>query len=397
MAELVSEAWTHGSRTVVGERAAMSAPCAVFAANRGYALTSSRTSLIRHFLDCGWEVVLATADDAESRSLGELGARLEPVAFHRGGFSFLSDARAFHRMRSIYQRWRPVLIQHFHAKPAIFGTLAARRALGQSVRVVNAITGLGNAFVSGGITPRLAGVGYSLAGRHADRTVFQNRDDMELFLKKGWADSSRACLIPSSGVDLNYFGMVNRRGPVGQAPVAAMLGRLLRPKGILEFVAVAARIRRHWPDARFLLAGEEEPDRPDGITSNWLEMQEGVEYLGRLSDVRPLLAEADVFLFPSFYREGVPRAILEAAATGLPVVAFDVPGVREAVIEGESGYLVPDRDIDSLTARVETLLKDEELRLRMGRAGRLMVERDFDVQAVERQYLDLYREQGITV
>jgi glycosyltransferase involved in cell wall biosynthesis len=367
-----------------------------FVANRGYALTSSRTSIIRRFLDNGWDVVLATADDVESRSLVELGAKLEPILFNRGGLSPASDIRAYYRLASIYRKWRPSLIQHFHAKPVIFGTLAARRALRNSVRIVNAITGLGHAFITGGIAARLAGWGYTASMPRADITVFQNRDDRQLFLDKGWAEEGRTRLIASSGVDVEQFSVVDRGDRSGQAPVVIMLGRLLRQKGIPDFAEVAGRIRQRWSNARFLLAGEEDPVHPDAVSVEWVEGQDGVEYLGHLSDVRPLLSEADVLLFPS-YREGTPRVVLEAAATGLPTVGFDVPGVREAVRDGETGYLVQHRDVDSLTARVETLLGDQDLRLQMGRAARLMVEKDFDVRAIEQQYLDLYREQGIAI
>jgi glycosyltransferase involved in cell wall biosynthesis len=197
-------------------------------------------------------------------------------------------------------------------------------------------------------------------------------------------------------VDVEQFSVVDRGDRSGQAPVVIMLGRLLRQKGIPDFAEVAGRIRQRWSNARFLLAGEEDPVHPDAVSVEWVEGQDGVEYLGHLSDVRPLLSEADVLLFPS-YREGTPRVVLEAAATGLPTVGFDVPGVREAVRDGETGYLVQHRDVDSLTARVETLLGDQDLRLQMGRAARLMVEKDFDVRAIEQQYLDLYREQGIAI
>ena len=369
----------------------------VFAANRGYALKSSRTPLIRRFLDNGWRVVLATADDDESRELCELGAELEPVTFNRGGLAPLADARAYRRMREIYRRWRPALIQHFHAKPVMFGTLAARQELGCRVRVANAITGLGNAFITGGLAARLAGFGYARAIPKGDVTIFQNRDDQALFLERGWASVERARLIASSGVDLQRFANAKRAQRDPQAPVVVMLGRLLKQKGIPQFVEVADRIRKQWPGARFLLAGEQELEHPDGVSAEWLAAQAGVEYLGRLSDVRPTLAEADVFLFPSYYREGVPRVVLEAAASGLPTVAFDVPGVREAVRDGETGFLVPDRDVDALTERTRALLEDAGLRRRMGDAARRMVEADFDVRAIEQQYLDVYRELGAEV
>lgn len=375
----------------------MSSNVVVFAANRGYALKSSRTPLIRRFLDNDWRVVLATADDEESRELCELGAELEAVTFNRGGLAPLADARAYARMRAIFRRWQPALIQHFHAKPVMFGTLAARCELGDAVAVVNAITGLGNAFVTGGVAARIAGFGFARAMPRGDMTIFQNRDDHQLFLRHGWVSDEQARLIASSGVDVDRFSVADRSGRDGRPPVVVMLGRLLRQKGIPEFAEVARRIRQRWPEARFLLAGEEEPGHPDRVTAGWLGEQEGVEYHGRLSDVGPVLAEADLFLFPSYYREGVPRVILEAAATALPTVGFDVPGVREAVRDGETGFLVPDRDVDALAERVSTLLVDDAQRLAMGQAARRMVEADFDVRAIEQQYLDVYRELGAEV
>jgi glycosyltransferase involved in cell wall biosynthesis len=375
----------------------MKSQCIIFAANRGNALTSSRTLLIRHFLSVGWQVALATADDKESRSLREMGAHLEPVVFNRGGFSPLSDIKAYQRLRAIYKKRRPDLIQLFHAKPVILGTLAARHELKESVRIISTITGLGHAFISGGTTARMAGMGYGLARTRSDRTVFQNTDDRTLFVHRGWVDQDKARLIRGSGVDLDRFAMAERPDRGNQPPVVVMLGRLLRQKGIPEFVEVAGRIKQKWPQARFLLAGEEDPVHPDAVAVRWVQEQGSVEYLGRLSDVQPLLAKADLLLFPSYYREGLPRVILEAAATGLPTVAFDVPGVREAVRDGETGYLVSFRDLDGLTDRVKTLLENREKRLHMGRAAREMVENEFDVRGVKERYLDVYRELGVEV
>jgi glycosyltransferase involved in cell wall biosynthesis len=375
----------------------MKHPCVIFAANRGYALTSSRTLLIQHFLSSGWYVVLATADDAESQSLCEMGAHLDPVVFNRGGFSPLTDLKAYFRLRAIYKKWRPALIQHFHAKPVILGPLAARQALGDKVRVVNAITGLGHAFITGGMTSRLAGLGYGLAKKRADITVFQNRDDLGLFLEKGWVKESRARLIPGSGVDVDRFRMVDRRGRDLRSPVVIMLGRLLRQKGIPEFIEVARRIKKDWPHSKFLLAGEEDPVHPDAVTVEWVKEQGFVEYLGRLSDVMPLLASADILLFPSYYREGLPRVVLEAAATGLPTVAFDVPGVREAVQHNETGHLVEYRDVSALTQKVQELIQNEEKRIQMGRVARAMVEKKFDIRAIKDCYLNLYRDLGVEV
>ena len=369
----------------------------VFVANRGYALTSSRKSIITLFIKNGWTVVLATADDSDSRSLVDLGANLEPIVFRRGGISLISDFVAFDKLSLIFKKWQPKLIQQFHAKPAILGTLSARKVLGKSVRIVNSITGLGNAFVGKGIAVCLAEFGYSLAIPKSDIVVFQNSDDKKLFLDNGWVSEKQVCQITSSGVDLTRFHFIDRSNQLNDSLVVIMLSRLLKQKGIREFIQIAHRVREQMPQVNFILAGEEEANHPDGLTADWVSQQEAIKYLGRLEDVKPLLTEAALFLFPSYYREGVPRVILEASATGIPTAAFDEPGIREAVVDKVTGFLVPNRNLDELTARVLCLLENHADRLSMGLSARYMVEKRFDVHLIEQQYLDLYRELGLEI
>lgn len=227
-------------------------------------------------------------------------------------------------------------------------------------------------------------------------TIFQNHDDHALFLQRNWLNENGAKVIASSGVDTERFSFIDRSQRNGVAPIVVMLGRLLRQKGIPEFAEVAGRIRKHVPEARFVLAGEEDLVHPDSVSADWVRAQEGVEFLGRLNDVVPLLEQADVLLFPS-HREGVPRAVLEAAAMGLPTVGYDVPGVREAVIDEETGYLVASLSIDELYEHVLTLLQDKFLRLSMGKAARKLVEDAFDRRVIEEMYMATYRELGIEV
>ena len=369
----------------------------ILTANRGYALTSSRSGLIRHFLNNGWRVVLATANDAESENLRTLGAILEPISFNRGGLALGMDIKAYRRLAAIYQYYQPELIHHFHAKPVILGSIAARRVLGRSARVVNTITGLGHAFTANGITAKLAGLGYRWSLSGSDATIFQNRDDHQLFLDNQWVSWSNSRLIVGSGINVNYFTPDLRTRAGRQPPVVIMLGRLLKQKGIHEFIDVAARIRRKWPDARFVWAGEEDKGHADGVSAEWMRTQHDIEYAGRLSDVAELLRDADLFLFPSFYREGVPRAIMEAAASGLPTVGFDVPGVREAVIDGQTGYLLPAKDSEAMANRVAELLEDSDKRLKMGDEARALAVEAFDRKAIEEQHLALYRELGVSI
>lgn len=371
-------------------------PSVVLAANRGYALKSSREGIIRHFLEHGWKVVLATTEDDESRELVELGAILEPVTFSRGGFSLVTDLKAYRCLRAIYGRYRPALVHHFHAKPVILGSLVARSQLGDQVGIVNSITGLGHAFVKGGLVTQLASSGYRFALPKSDMTIFQNRDDRALFLKHGWVGAHNNRLIVGSGIDIERFSWVDRRDHDPQAPVIVMMGRLLGQKGTTEFVEVAKRVRAVYPQAHFVWAGEEDPAHPDAVSGSWMREQDAIEYAGRLSDVAPLLNQADLLLFPS-YREGLPRTVMEAAATGLPTVGFDVPGVREAVGNGETGYLVPERDVDVMTQKTLDLIADKDLRERFGRQSRELAVNEFDIRQIEAAYFDTYRELGIEI
>lgn len=369
----------------------------LFVANRGYALLSSRRGLIEQFLGNGWQVILATADDSESRSLVELGAVLEPVVFIRGGLSLVADWRASRRMRDIMHQWKPSLVQCFHAKTIMMGTWAARREAGDSVRVVNTITGLGHAFLEGGLVAGLSSAGYRFALPRCDMTIFQNRDDRALFLKRGWVSRDRSKLITGSGVPLDRFKWVDRSGRDPSRPVVVMLGRLLNQKGVPEFAEVARRVRKETPGARFCLAGEEDSTHPDAVNMKWLNNLSDITYVGRLADVKPLLEQADLLVFPSYYREGVPRVVMEAAATGLATVAFDVPGVREAVHDGETGYLVPDRDVSAMTNRVMELLQDEMRRLALGKNAHELAKKAFDIGVIQQAYLDTYRDLGMEI
>jgi len=175
-----------------------------------------------------------------------------------------------------------------------------------------------------------------------------------------------------------------------------MLGRLLRQKGILEFAEVAERVQMSLPKARFLLAGEEDLVHPDSLSVESIQNYDGVEYLGRLDDVLPLLEMADLLLFPS-YREGVPRAVLEAAATGLPTIGYEVPGVKEAVVNNLTGYLIHFNDVDALYERTIELLNDKKLRLTMGKAASELAKKSFDRREIENMYIKTYQELGVSV
>lgn len=369
---------------------------AIFVANRPYAILSSRRELLSHFMDQGWKVVVVTKNDDLSDEIKNMGFVHEPVNFTRGGVGLISDVAAFFKLCLIYNKYSPDLIQHFHAKPVILGSIAARFVLRKKVQVVSTITGLGHAFIKSGFIASLAGFGYKIALGAYSYVVFQNHDDQVLFLQKKWVDRDRQRLIIGSGIDLSRFAYVDRF--VAQRPeiVVVMLGRVLMQKGLLEFSGVAESVEDSGARAKFIWAGEIDLDHPDSVDEKWFSENRHIEYVGRLDDVAPLLHNSDILLFPS-YREGVPRAVMEASASGVPTVAFDVPGVREVVRDGVTGYLVPFGDIEALSQRVKHLLENSDLRREMGGKAREMAERHFDTRVIQGDYVKTYQSIGIDI
>lgn len=350
---------------------------------------------MERLLETGWRVIAITAADEYAGKLSALGVETEVVRFDRGGFHPVNDWSAYRQLVRLYRQYRPTLVHHFHAKPVILGTRAARAALGARVRVVNTITGLGHAFIHGGFVRQLASLGYRQALPAGDITIFQNRDDRDLFLEQGWVRRDGTRLIVSSGVDTRRFRPDGRE----PEPRVLMVGRLIRQKGILEFIEAARRLKTSHPEMRFQLAGEPDPRHPDAVPQAEIERAVGsgwIEYLGFVDDLPARLPRCYAFVLPS-YREGVPRAVLEAGACGVPTVGADVPGTREVVADGVTGLLVPVRDADALFLALERLIGDRGLRDRLGQAAEASVRRDFDLRAIVQQQLDTYAELGMAV
>ena len=372
-------------------------PTVIIVANRAFAIANSRLNLIQHLMEKDWRVVVATTPDPNISRLEEAGVIVEAVEFHRGGFSISKDAGALLRLFSLYRRYQPTLVHHFNAKPVILGTAAARIA--PRAKVVNTITGLGHAFIKGGPAKPLVSAGYRMSIRRADATIFQNRDDLKLFVAQHWVRSRDARLIVSSGIDTTRFQPLPPGSNTQPEQRVLMVGRLIWQKGVREFIEMAKVLHERFPSVCFQLAGEWDPSHPDAVDRCFVDdaVESGhVEFLGFRTDLDRLLPETTVFVLPS-YREGAPRVMLEAAACGVPVVAFDVPGCREAVLDNKTGFLVPRQHASALTEAVAKLLADDTLRAGFGREGRAFVEQHFDTVRVTAAHVELYRELGIAV
>lgn len=354
-------------------------------------LISFRGSLLAALIGQGCRVTAAAPDiDAGTRAaLSALGVEAVEVSTARQGMNPLADLGYFQALRRLFQQLRPDVVLAYTIKPVIWGTLAARAA--GVPRVVAMITGLGYAFTppvqrdwKQGVAHLAGSALYRLALPRADYVLFQNPDDRDLFMKRGFTPPvDRVGVIAGSGVDLDHYPP----SPPPAKPSFLMLARLLKAKGIREYAAAVRSLRRRYPEVEFRLAGALDKG-PDGISEAELDaaVEGGVSYLGVLADVRPALAAAAVFVLPS-YREGTPRSTLEALATGRAVVTTDAPGCRETVADGVNGFLVPPRDAAALERALERFITEPHLIPAMGEASLDLARETYDVHAVNAQII----------
>ena len=331
-------------------------------------------------------MVIAPQDSAADKRMHELAVERIPIEIDRAGLNPLADLRLFMRYRTLLKRLRPAAYLSYTIKPNIYGSFAAASL---NIPALPNVSGLGTAFIRGGplqaIVTRLYRVGFA----RAPVVFFQNAEDRSLFVSRRIVRQTQARVLPGSGVDLERFAPA----PLHGGPLTFLfIGRLLRDKGVVEFVEAARSLRSEHPEARFQLLGAVDEGNRTAIRQSEIDswLAEGVvEQLATTDDVRPFIAAASAVVLPS-YREGLPRSLLEAAAMARPLIAADVPGCRDVVEDGVNGYLCAVRDAASLAAAMRRFLRlPPGQRLAMGEAGRRRVQERFSEALVIRAYLDV--------
>jgi len=342
----------------------------------------------------GYDVLVATRVADHGDRIRAAGLQLIPLGLSRRGQNPVRELGSVAEIVGVYRRVRPDLVHHVALKPVLYGSLAAR--LTRVPTVVNALAGLGYVFSSGDLQAKAmrpfvrAAYHLLLDGRNR-RLVVQNPDDRDLFARSGLVDAERIRLIHGSGVDPTCFQPTPE--PAGP-PLVVLPARMLRDKGVHEFVAAARLLRQQGIAARFALVGDPDPENPAAIDEVRLRQWEAegvVEYWGWRDDMAAVFAECHLVCLPS-YREGLPKALIEAAASGRAIVTCDVPGCREVVDDGDNGLLVPPRDSAALAAALHRLIVDPALRERMGDRGRARAVAEFSIQRVIADTLAVYRE-----
>lgn len=352
-------------------------------------LLNFRGPLIQDMIASGISVVVTAPDiDPVVRAgLAKIGARIFDIPLSRASTSILANLRYMRALRALMRETSPDLVLTYTIKPNIWGSIAAGR---MGIRSASMVTGLGLA-VAGGIGLKQAMIGkitrwlYARATRSNQQVVFQNPDDRDAFISMGCLeDPSKACLVNGSGVDTTYFSPT----PLPGTPTFLMVSRLLASKGVLEYSAAAKLVKRIHPEARFLLVGFLD-EVSDSVSEEQLQgcISDGVEFLGKLDDVRPAIARASCYVLPSYYPEGTPRSVLEAMSMGRPIITTDMPGCRETTRDGVNGYLVEARKVDPIVNAMCRIIEDPVLTIRMGAESRGVAEEKYDVRKVNKALL----------
>lgn len=348
-----------------------------------------RGKLIEKFLNHGATVTVIIPDNSdldEVKKIESMGVNCAFVPMQSTGLNPLSDIKTFLAIRKILKKMKPTHVLSYTIKPVIYGMLASR-----TLRIKNRyplITGLGSMFIpetaKGRFLLQLIKLQYRIALKGVSAVIFQNPDDREVFKTFRIVTAEKSSIVNGSGVDTAYF--LSQKQPPDKRVKFLLIARLLRDKGIYEYVEAARLIKKNHPEVIFQLAGYLDKNPSATTQEEVLSWQIGgvIEFLGRLSDVQSAIEQCSVYVLPS-YREGTPRSVLEAMSMSRPIITTDVPGCRETVIEGENGYLVPVKSASSLADEMEKFIINPDLIQKMGQRSREIAEEKYDVHKVNNE------------
>jgi glycosyltransferase involved in cell wall biosynthesis len=368
----------------------------IWLANTDWYLYNFRLSLGKALTGAGHELLMLSPEGSYGQRLRSGGMRWEPILMERLSLNPIREAALMWHLVGLIRRERPHLIHSFTIKCAVYGSLAARLA-GVPARV-NAVAGMGYVFTSGALKARLLRplvrmlLKLALGGRNA-RLILQNPDDVALFRQAGLVDPDHVRLIPGSGVDCVRFSPAPRQDAEGRVRVV-LPARLLWDKGLAEYVEAARLLRSRGVPVVLLLAGTPDPGNPAAVPESAVRqwVSEGlVQWLGHVDDMPTLFRSVQIVALPS-YREGLPKGLIEAGASGCALVTTDVPGCREVVTHEVDGLLVPVKDGGALADAIERLVRDPVLRHTLGVAAREKAVARFDERIVVARTLDVYAE-----
>lgn len=354
---------------------------------------SHRKEIALNAQKAGYSVTVVTKDTGKRQDIEDLGLEVIDLPMNRSGQNIMEELHTCWFLYSLYCREKPNIVHHVGLKTILWGTLAAKLA---SVRgVVNAVSGLGvffseeNQSLVSKVLPKVLCFSHS---RNNLAVIFQNDEDKSLFLKHHIIKGTQAYQIKGSGVDLAHF-CYTPEPEAGKIKVL-LTARMIVEKGIFVLTDAALQLKDRYKDkVQFLLCGGLD-DNPKAIKESELQAicdGEYIQWLGYRADVLELLKSSHIVAFPSYYKEGLPKSLIEATAIGRPIITTDSIGCRETVVDGYNGYLIPIKDSNALVDRLQILFENKALRKSMGLNSRDLAEKDFSIENVVVKHLDIYK------
>jgi glycosyltransferase involved in cell wall biosynthesis len=369
-------------------------PTILFFVTEDWYFCSHRLPLALAAQKAGFKVTVATRVREHGELITSHGLRLIPLQLSRHSLNPLRELSLVIRLIKLLKRESPDILHNVSLKPVIYGSLAAR--FSRTPKVINALTGLGYLFSSRNwktrlVRPVIKFIFRRLLNRPHTKTIFQNPEDRELFVQQKLIEKGRAVLIRGSGVDMNQFSPApEAEGP----PVVLLASRMLWDKGVGVFVEAARQLADERVSARFVLAGGCDSGSPTAVPLAVLDQwnQNGViEWWRYRADMAEVFHASHIVCLPTTYGEGVPKVLIEAAACGRAIIATDVQGCREIVIDRQNGILIPPENPKALADAIRTLIGNPRLRQKMGEAGRRIALSEFSSEQVIAQTLALYK------
>ncbi len=356
--------------------------------NSAWSVYNFRLDVIRHLHQNGYNLLVIAPDDEYSALLIQEGCEFISINFNNRSENPLLDLSLYNQLKKIYAKKQPAFIFHYVIKPNIYGSLAAASCKIKSAAV---ITGLGYSFAKKNWLYKIVKNLYKRALRKTDEVWFLNNEDAKAFISEKIVDIKRIKVLPGEGINTEHFSpdyeSSNRYNP---GFTFLMSTRLLRSKGVAVYVDAARIIKNKGFDVNFELIGFFEKNHPDSIPEDEVQkwVNEGlINYRGFAKDVRPHLKNADCFVFPSFYNEGIPRCLMEAASMELPIITSLNRGCKEVVLNNSNGYVCNLNDPFDVADKMEKMMNlSSEDRIRMGKNGRLLVIKKFNCETVIKEY-----------
>ncbi|MBS1506125.1 MAG: glycosyltransferase family 4 protein [Bacteroidetes bacterium] len=353
--------------------------------NTSWNIYNFRMGFVKALQAEGVEVHTIAPIDDYTKYLQEAGCIHHPLRMDSRGSNPVKDVALIFELMSIYRKVRPDVILHYTIKPNVYGSFAAA-FLG--IPAINNVCGLGTVFLKKNLVSAIAIALYKISFRFPEKVFFQNQEDLHLFINRNLIKKEKADLLPGSGIDLKKFTPMSFRR--NHRFTFIMISRLIIDKGVLEYIEAIKILKDKGIQARFQILGAKDPEHKRGIKSAMIDewINEGlIEYLGTTKNVQPYINGADCVVLPS-YREGTPRALLEAASCGKPMIATDVPGCHQVVKDNYNGFLCNLKDAEDLAAKMENMLSlDNEQLKQFGINGRALVEREYDENIVIDKYI----------